>query len=647
MFITPKIRLRLVVTITVVFLIFFSSWTQIRSGASVSTTPGTCPAGPIENGGFELPLGGPGGFPLHWSSTQWWATTQLSRDFQIAHSGASSIKIIAPVANYESWFQGVSVEPQTVYVLTGWIKTENVSEGQGASLSILNMPAQTQGLAGTNNWTRVSLSFNSGSNESVVVRAQLGASTGTAWFDDLRLTPVRPDGTHPRWKILVLIYDKTDAIVMGTGGVSYHMVGSMTPAEVERAALAATQFVETDIPALTSGNMVPELTIRYPDHALTKLEPYTPGSWWPSPAMTLPDRDPAFDSVIVIWDPRVVDQNTGTPYWIGGAAGLAPGMGTGQTYLAIIVEATGYGHRNVFKHEWGHSILSYFDAIGLSPKPAVTNHAYVNQYVHWPTGDAYVWIDETDANPVPNSIYNNESGFTHDYYSGATATADQPTRRLGITPEAWMLGGPVTKPSLPSLPLPVITSGGDITVPNVPGTCEAIVILAQPTVSDECESNLIPVPTRSDGADVSAVYPCGQTVVTWTVTNGDGNTASVTQTVNVVDDTPPVISRVTASPSILWPPNRDMVDVTLSYDATDNCAVQDTSLSISSDDPSVLGAGLDWQVVDAHHVRLRAYRRPHWGDRIYKLTLTAKDIHGNVSSQDVTVRVPAKGGSST
>jgi hypothetical protein len=231
----------------------------------------------------------------------------------------------------------------------------------------------------------------------------------------------------------VLIYDRTDAVLTDAAGVRHHMVATMTRPEVDRAAQVATQFAETDIPALTSGNMIPELTIRYPDHALTQLDAFG-GAWWPSPANTASDRDPAFDSVIVIWDPRVVDQDTGTSYWLGAGAGLTPPMGVGQTYATIIIEATSYGHRNVFKHEWGHSILNYFDAAGTAPKPAVTNHALTNQYVHWPTGDNYVWLDETNANPIPNSIYNNESGFTHDYYSGTTATADQPARRLGITP---------------------------------------------------------------------------------------------------------------------------------------------------------------------------------------------------------------------
>ena len=114
----------------------------------------------------------------------------------------------------------------------------------------------------------------------------------------------------------------------------------------------------------------------------------------------------------------------------------------------------------------------------------------------------------------------------------------------------------------------------------------------------------------------------------------------MTQTVTVVDDTPPVMSRVTASPSTLWPPNRDVVDVVVNYEAVDNCAMFETTLSVSSNEPVSAGAGSDWEVVDSHHVRLRAQRSARWGDRIYTITITAKDIHGNSSSQHVTVRVP-------
>jgi hypothetical protein len=191
--------------------------------------------------------------------------------------------------------------------------------------------------------------------------------------------------------------------------------------------------------------MVPSLTIRYPGtlHSLSRFG----NAWWPSPADTAGERDPAFDSVIVIWQPTVTDQATGQLLWIGNAAGLTPPMGTGQTYTTLIIEAaTQYGHRNVFKHEWGHSLLYYYQASGTAPTPTVTNHAVVNQYVHCTTGKMYVWLDESDAAPIPNSIYHNSFGFTHDYYSGTTALASDPMHCLGITPSAWATGGPVSMP---------------------------------------------------------------------------------------------------------------------------------------------------------------------------------------------------------
>lgn len=908
-----KLRLPIAAAITTVLLIIFlSAGVQSESGASVGTSPTTCPNQLLQNAGFDVSGYPYSTAPLNWNTSSWNPSAQLFHDNSIRHYGFGSARITAATSN-DAWFwQAVTVEPNTVYLLTGWIKTENVSEGAGANLSLVGTWTHTEGLRGTNNWTRVSLWFKSGDSTLITIGARLGywsaTSTGTAWFDDLRLTPIMPDGAHPSWKILVLIYKTTDAVVTDTAGIRHHMVGAMTEAEVERTTLAATQFVETDIPALTSGNMIPELTIRYPDHPLTQLDPFGQG-WSPSPANTASDRDPVFDSVIVIWDPRVIDQYTGIRGWIGAAGGLATPMGGGQTYAAIVIEIAG---RNTFKHEWGHSILFYFDAIGASPKPAVSNHDDGTHYVHWPTGESYVWVDETDTNPIPNSIYNNESGFTHDYYSGTIATADQPTRRLGITPEAWMLGGPVTKPVVPSGPPPVITCSANIVVARDPwSSCSAVLIPTRPTLSDVCETNLTPIGTRSDGLPLDGPYPCGQTVITWTattsedvtsscqqevtVTDGEppvfvqtpppvsvttgpgatscgvvvedsrlvsttagsdpvvldaigdvrdpssplqndiissratfdrgsltftvtfadkvfplssdnnrrltgfieidtdqnpatghrsnvhmagppylspylnlgvdyrvnlyselrhpgfveidtdvsfdeivtgtvpilftdssftitiplvtlggdnglvnygiavgvdgigmtdrlpnsvepavsvavpdliaidncagvtitrtgvpadnlfpigetiitylatdvsGNAVSVTQTVTVVDDTPPVISRVTASPSTLWPPNHGMVDVALNYEAVDNCAMLETTLSVSSNEPGSAGTALDWEIVDAHHVRLRAQRSARWGDRIYTITITATDIHDNSSSQHVMVRVP-------
>lgn len=405
------------------------------------------PNGSVEDGVY------PDG-PFGWKRQAFGPEASLTWDMEFAHGGAHSVKILASQPNDAAWIQTITVAPNTNYLLSGWIKTDSVAHTEGsvgANLCLFGTWQQTAAVIGTTDWTQVRMSFNSGPSGTVTIGARLGywsgTTTGTAWFDDMRVTEIRATDPHPDWKLLALVYDTTD-FTYSDQSVTRHVIGHIDPAQVAAAASAVSRFVLQDIPALTSGNMMPQMTIRYPGR-LTHLSP-SGGGWWPSPADTANDDDPAFDSVIVIWQPTVVDQTTGEGLWIGSAAGLTPPMGTGQAYTTLIIEAaTTYGHLNVFKHEWGHSILSYFDALGTAPRPTVTNHTDGMTYVNCQSGAYYVWQDETDANPIPNSIYNNASGFTHDYYSGTTALATDPRSCLGITPSAWATGGPVSKPQVP------------------------------------------------------------------------------------------------------------------------------------------------------------------------------------------------------
>ena len=414
----------------------------------------------LANGSFEEP-GGDVDTPSGWSRQAYAPGASLAWESGAAHEGLFSVSVTNLTPNDAAWTQTLTLEPNRNYLLSGWIKTEDVAHttqivDAGANLCLWGTWQRTTALTGTNDWTYVRLVFSSGPVGAVTICARLGYSagvaSGTAWFDDLRVSEIMATDPHPRWKILVLIYDRTDMTYTDAAG-EHHVIGEIGPAQVAAAAANAARFVQTDIPALSSGNMLPELTIRYPG-ALRSLSPLG-NAWWPSPADTAAERDPAFDSVIVIWQPTVTDQATGELLWIGNAAGLTPPMGTGQTYTALIIEAaTLYGHRNVFKHEWGHSLLFYYEAAGTAPTPTVTNHAVVNQYVHCPTAAGYIWLDETDANPIENSIYNNASGFTHDYYSGMTALDADPMRCIGITPAAWATGGPVSMPGQLRIPPP-------------------------------------------------------------------------------------------------------------------------------------------------------------------------------------------------
>jgi len=248
-------------------------------------------------------------------------------------------------------------------------------------------------------------------------------------------------GPTPRWKILVLIYEHTDFSFVD-GAISRRVVADLTAEETAFAASEAAAFVGHDIPALDSHQMRPALEVRYPG-TITDLEPFC--GWWPAAWRVAADLDSAFDSIIVIWDSTGTDVNSGEPYNLQNCGGLTLPNGTGQTFSTLQID--GYPpnrFRNTLKHEWGHSILIYYEAAGTAPAPPVDNHR-PDAYVHCGTGEGYVLADETQDEPIRNSIYNDRSGFTHDYYSGTTALASDPDFCLGLTRAAWASGAPVTK----------------------------------------------------------------------------------------------------------------------------------------------------------------------------------------------------------
>lgn len=264
-------------------------------------------------------------------------------------------------------------------------------------------------------------------------------------------SPAAASTTHPSWKIQVIIYKNTDITYTDSVGGSHHFVGAALPSDVSLAAADATKFVNTDIPALSSGNQRAVLTIKTINAAVTRLDSDGNGGFTPSPTTTTADLSAGFDSHIVLWESAGWDFSTAQSDELAHYGGLTWPMGTAPTFTTIPIPYLRSDDRNVFKHEWGHAITGYYDAAGTAPKPMVDPHA-PSTSVNCHTGRGYVQVDDSDTKPVPNSIFNDASGFTHDYYSGVTATSDHPTRCLGITPAAWARGGPITKPAAPRRP---------------------------------------------------------------------------------------------------------------------------------------------------------------------------------------------------
>ena len=72
-------------------------------------------------------------------------------------------------------------------------------------------------------------------------------------------------------------------------------------------------------------------------------------------------------------------------------------------------------------------------------------------------------------------------------------------------------------------------------------------------------------------------------------------------------------------------------------------------LSVTSDEPVTgTGQGLagltspDWEVIDPHHVSLRAERSLRGDGRVYTITITSTDAAAGASTEQVTVTVPRR-----
>lgn len=122
-----------------------------------------------------------------------------------ARDGQNAVLIENFGANDARFAQIVSVEPDTVYRLSGFVHTEAIPDaGMGANLSIADVYVFSESVYGTQSgWQELTLYGRTGPNQNTVtVFARLGGysgeSEGKAYFDDIRLTKVNgavPSGT--------------------------------------------------------------------------------------------------------------------------------------------------------------------------------------------------------------------------------------------------------------------------------------------------------------------------------------------------------------------------------------------------------------------------------------------------------------------
>lgn len=222
---------------------------------------------------------------------------------------------------------------------------------------------------------------------------------------------------------------------------------------------------------------------------------------------------------------------------------------------------------------------------------------------------------------------------------GTTAVVYTATDGAGLTASATQIV--TVKDNTP----PSITAPPDLTIATGPGetACGLVIsnaILGSASAADNCGT--VHVTSNIPAGNFFAV---GTTTITYTATDGAGNTATATQNVTVMDTTPPVVTAAVAVSS-LFPPSGDLVNVGLSAVATDNCPGSPTvQVQVFSDEDDVTGtAGLvlspDAKDIAPGTLRLRAERDRNGDGRVYLVIVKATDAAGNTGFAATTVVVP-------
>ena len=189
---------------------------------------------------------------------------------------------------------------------------------------------------------------------------------------------------------------------------------------------------------------------------------------------------------------------------------------------------------------------------------------------------------------------------------------------------------------------PIVTPPPAITA-ECTGPSGTPVNIGHATAADVCDASLV------IGSNAPPLFPLGTTTVTWSARDDSNNTGTATQTVRIVDTTPPALV-VALSPDLLWPPNHKLERIQAALRVTDVCDPNPTVrlISVTSNEPdNGLGDGdtvgdiQGTQVgTDDREFDLRSERSGAGEGRVYTIVYEARDASGNATVRTATVVVP-------
>lgn len=220
--------------------------------------------------------------------------------------------------------------------------------------------------------------------------------------------------------------------------------------------------------------------------------------------------------------------------------------------------------------------------------------------------------------------------------------------RAGLN-EPFFIAIQAPKPPTINCPAPLIlecTDGGavgtvEVGVTNSSG--ESVVVVwtvdGTPSQTNEVPSGGVLISTN---VTLTRNFGLGLHFITVSASNGETSPATCSTTVQVQDTIPPQILNVSATPSVLWPPDHQMVPVTIDIKANDNCGpTASRIIGVTSDESSARTTrGTDWLITGDLTIDLRAERFGGGQGRTYIIVIECLDPSGNSSLSSVAVRVP-------
>ncbi len=152
----------------------------------------------ISNGNFES---GSGNAPAGWSTDAWSTGSSFTWEQSAGINGSKCISITSNSYNDARWVQAVQLTPGKHYVLSAYVKGENISSdgtaATGANICVMGewTVSDSTESTGTFGWKKIYLDFVVPESGSVQIGCRLGfygsVMSGKAYFDNIEITELQ------------------------------------------------------------------------------------------------------------------------------------------------------------------------------------------------------------------------------------------------------------------------------------------------------------------------------------------------------------------------------------------------------------------------------------------------------------------------